>query len=320
TNYTATSSVEINDGKWHFVEYAKESNYFTLKVDMISTNVLLRSIGFRKMDYDDHSFLGEIAETPYKHDIKIQDFVWKVRWDTVNFVTGLFQTYEDYNAYFRVLPEYVLPIFNRKLPRTAQPLNYKITSSTPKPMSNTPTPSKHRCTEGPCSSKDESKFYVVIVLVNNCRGDVLVTTNVSGQLKIDHLKPTKTVVKSKRWKTKKWLSVSVVDATTNRTVDINGHSVIHLEPTIKKLISLKAPKMVDRSITRATTTPQTNTFSNPSRANDIQRKFPAERIVSTETDPVQPLTAEFEKFKDSFSATEGKGRQVIGQDANTDTG
>ncbi|CAB3987316.1 neurexin-3-like isoform X1 [Paramuricea clavata] len=153
TNYTATSSVEINDGKWHFVEYAKESYCFTLNVDMISTEVSLTNMGFRKMDYDDHSFLGEIAETPYKHDIKIQDFVWKVRWDTVNFVTGLFQTYEDYNAYFRVLPEYVLPIFDRKLPRTAQPLSYKITSSTPKPMSNTPTPSKHRCTEGRCSSK-----------------------------------------------------------------------------------------------------------------------------------------------------------------------
>ena len=85
---------------------------------------------------------------------------------------------------------------------------------------------------------DENKLFAMFVLVNNYHGDVLVTTNVSGQLEIDHLKPTKTMVKSKQWKTKKWLSVSAVDATTNRTVDINEHSVIHLEPTIKKLISL----------------------------------------------------------------------------------
>jgi hypothetical protein len=78
----------------------------------------------------------------------------------------------------------------------------------------------------------------VFLLVNNYHGDVLVTTNVSGQLETDHLKPTKKVVKSKQWKTKKRLSVSVVDATTNRTVVINGHLIIHLEPTIKDLISL----------------------------------------------------------------------------------
>jgi hypothetical protein len=151
--------VEINDGKWHFVEYPKESKltYFTLKIDMMSTKVRLRIQGFRKMYYDDHSFLGEIAETPYEHEIKIQDFIWKVRWDTrwdtVNFVTGLYQTYENHNADFRVLPEYVLPMFNIKLPRTTQPVSYKITSSTPKPMSNTPTPPKHCGTDGRCSSK-----------------------------------------------------------------------------------------------------------------------------------------------------------------------
>ena len=85
---------------------------------------------------------------------------------------------------------------------------------------------------------DENKFFAAFVLVNNYHGDVLVTTNVSGQLEIEHLKPTKKVVKSKKWKTKKWFSVSAVDATTNRTVDINEHSVIHLETTIKDLISL----------------------------------------------------------------------------------
>ena len=85
---------------------------------------------------------------------------------------------------------------------------------------------------------DENKFFAVFLLVNNYHGDVLVTTNVSGQLEFEHLKPTKKVVKSKQWKTKKWLSVSAVDATTNRTVDINEHSIIHLEPTIKDLISL----------------------------------------------------------------------------------
>ncbi|CAB3992609.1 uncharacterized protein LOC113676378 [Paramuricea clavata] len=167
--------------------------------------------------------------------------------------------------------------------------------------------------------KDENKFFAVFVLVNNYHGDVLVTTNVSGQLEIDHLKPTKKVVKSKKWKTKKWLSVSAVDATTNRTVDINEHSVIHLEPTIKNLIWLnvlyiQAPKLVDPNMKTASTltTLQTNTFTTPPDIHSTDgapRKIPAEKVVSTETVPGRPLTAEFaEDFKGSSKVTEENGQ------------
>jgi hypothetical protein len=83
---------------------------------------------------------------------------------------------------------------------------------------------------------DENKFFLIFLLVNTHHGDVLVTTNVSGQLEIKHLKPSKTFLMNKKWKTTKSVTVSAADATTNRTVNINGKSVVHMEPTIKELV------------------------------------------------------------------------------------
>ena len=86
---------------------------------------------------------------------------------------------------------------------------------------------------------DENKYFLILLLVNNHNGNVLVTTNVSGLLEINHLKPRKTVVVSKKWKTKTLVTVSAIDAATNLTVNINGESLVYLEPTIKESVSLK---------------------------------------------------------------------------------
>jgi hypothetical protein len=64
--------------------------------------------------------------------------------------------------------------------------------------------------------------------------------------------------------------------------------------------------------TSTLTTPQTNTFTTPPDIHSTDgapRKFPAEKVVSTETVPGRPLTAEFaEDFKDSSNVTEGNGQ------------
>ena len=86
---------------------------------------------------------------------------------------------------------------------------------------------------------DENKYFLILLFVNNHNDDVLVTTNVSGLLKINYLKPAKTVVVSKKWKTKTSVTVSAIDAATNQTVNINGESLVYLEPTIKESVSLK---------------------------------------------------------------------------------
>ena len=85
---------------------------------------------------------------------------------------------------------------------------------------------------------DQSKYFMSFVLVNDHHGDVIVTTNISGQLEIDNLKPTETVLKSKKWVTKKFVSVSAIEVSTNRAIDINGQSVIHLKPTTKELMPM----------------------------------------------------------------------------------
>ena len=95
--------------------------------------------------------------------------------------------------------------------------------------------------------KDQSKYFVSFLLINDHHGNVIVTTDVSGQVEIDNLKPKATVLKRMKWVTKKVVTVSAVEASTNEAVNINGQPVIHLEPTSKgltsmKFLRIKAPK------------------------------------------------------------------------------
>ena len=89
------------------------------------------------------------------------------------------------------------------------------------------------------SHVDQSKYFISFVLVNDHHGNVIVTTNVSGRMEIDNLKPKATVMKKMKWVTKKLVTVSAVEASTNESVNINGQPVFHLEPTNKELISTK---------------------------------------------------------------------------------
>ena len=58
-------------------------------------------------------------------------------------------------------------------------------------------------------------------------------------MEIDNLKPKATVMKKMKWVTKKLVTVSAVEASTNDAVNINGQLVFHLEPTTKELTSIK---------------------------------------------------------------------------------
>ena len=64
--------------------------------------------------------------------------------------------------------------------------------------------------------------------------------------------------------------------------------------------------------TSTLTTPQTNTFTTPPDIHSTDsalRKFPAEKVVSTETVPGRPLTTKFaEDVKESSNVTEGNGQ------------
>ncbi|XP_028399552.1 uncharacterized protein LOC114522963 isoform X3 [Dendronephthya gigantea] len=96
-------------------------------------------------------------------------------------------------------------------------------------------------------------FFTVFLLVNEHHGDVHVSTDNSHQQEYFRIEPTKTVVKSKKWKTTNLLAISAVDAGTNRKVHINGQSVVYLKPAIKKKVSLnvlliQAPKSMERSV------------------------------------------------------------------------
>ena len=90
---------------------------------------------------------------------------------------------------------------------------------------------------------DENRFFVVFVVENDHNADVTVRTSISGMLEVDHLKPKEILTKGRKWKTKKSLSISAVDASTNRTVNINGQSIIHLESKTSEYLTLKVLKI-----------------------------------------------------------------------------
>ncbi|XP_028408846.1 uncharacterized protein LOC114531439 [Dendronephthya gigantea] len=95
--------------------------------------------------------------------------------------------------------------------------------------------------------KDENKYFMSLLLENDYHGDVLVTINASGLLENVYMKPTETVVKNKKWKFERFVTVSAVEAGTNRVLEIDGQSVIPLKPTMEKsavlkVLNVKAPR------------------------------------------------------------------------------
>ena len=88
-----------------------------------------------------------------------------------------------------------------------------------------------------------SRYFIFVIVENRHKADVIVTTNISGTLQSDYLKPGEIVVKHKNWKTKMSLSISAVEASTNRKLYINGKSVIHVESA--KVVKMKTLNVQD---------------------------------------------------------------------------
>ena len=86
---------------------------------------------------------------------------------------------------------------------------------------------------------DQNVFFIVFIVENVHDNDVIVRTNISGNLEVDYLKPKAILSKSKNLKTKTSLSVSAVDSSTGQAIEINGQSVIHLEPTTSDFMTLE---------------------------------------------------------------------------------
>ncbi|XP_028412377.1 uncharacterized protein LOC114535195 [Dendronephthya gigantea] len=81
--------------------------------------------------------------------------------------------------------------------------------------------------------EDEGKFHFLFLVVNNYHGTVLVTTNMSSGLENFYLNATNTVVISRKSKEEVPMIVSAVDARTSLTVEINGRSIVRLQPMTK---------------------------------------------------------------------------------------
>ena len=90
---------------------------------------------------------------------------------------------------------------------------------------------------------DRIKYFVIFVLENHYSKDVIVRINISGKLKVNHVRARAFLTISKNWNTKKMLSITAIDAATKRALYINGRSVIHLQSTIKQRLTLKVLKI-----------------------------------------------------------------------------
>ena len=72
-------------------------------------------------------------------------------------------------------------------------------------------------------------FFVVSVVKNRYSSDINVRINISGKLEDHTVRAGATLTIIKKWKTKKNLSITAVDAATKQPLYINGQSVIHLQ-------------------------------------------------------------------------------------------
>ena len=71
---------------------------------------------------------------------------------------------------------------------------------------------------------DERKFFIVTKIVNNYHHNVLVNITVSSVFEVRLLRPLKSFLICKGWKTKKSITVTAIDPATNQTIDISGQS------------------------------------------------------------------------------------------------
>ena len=74
------------------------------------------------------------------------------------------------------------------------------------------------------------KFYVVFLLVNNYRGDVVVTTGLPGTSGVITVKSGGTVVVSEQPNNDNTFSVTAVDAATSELILINEQSSVSIKP------------------------------------------------------------------------------------------
>lgn len=114
-----TTTDIISDNKWHLIEYKKVVKQLTLRVDR-NKETMHKTRSHRtdyvRMDYNNEVVIGEEGN-PYKHELKIQDFIWEGGKRETNFISGLYDSYSGPNQHYSITPRNVLPKFNRKLPK-----------------------------------------------------------------------------------------------------------------------------------------------------------------------------------------------------------
>lgn len=81
-----------------------------------------------------------------------------------------------------------------------------------------------------CFAAQDSKFYVVFLLVNNYDGDVIVSTGLPGPSGQITVKRGETVVISEQPNNDNPISVTAVDTATSGEVNINGQNSISIKP------------------------------------------------------------------------------------------
>ena len=87
--------------------------------------------GYKSMDYDSQLYLGQRNRA--HEDINFQDFIWRIdKQKQVNFVSGLYEALNNnsFKQRYTVIPNQILPTFNRKIHRKFMPFKTTVTRHT----------------------------------------------------------------------------------------------------------------------------------------------------------------------------------------------
>ena len=122
------SNVVINDNGWHLLSYERDEDFHSLNVDGEIINITCVNDFNSSISYD-KLYIGENKTAPLNFTMELEDFISKYENVEINFIKGLFQSFDASYDQYTIIPNGMLPVFNWQLPIRNNAINISTTGS-----------------------------------------------------------------------------------------------------------------------------------------------------------------------------------------------